>query len=249
MQAISRKFPRAGDLHFGKQCCCLLLPTKFPVLYVPLIGPFLSIFLHLSPSPRSLILSQRRTEAGSIMDASILCRLVLDVALLGGELSTILQNYASLCDSRVDSDLKNLLVHLNSTSHTLNQLGNLLSPTRVAEQQGSLFTNEGLKYVEALTEECSVAFDRVKLIFTSEGTVDSCTYKYWKSPIETDNKGHRVFPIPVLDEAQIFRKIKVTKSWRLFPKLEGPADRLEHLQALLLLVIQVVTVQDLTTKL
>jgi hypothetical protein len=176
---------------------------------------------------------------------SSLCRLVRDVSLFGSELSSILQNYASLCDSRVDPDLRNLLVHLNSTNHTLNQLGKLLSP----EQQSLLFSDEGLKYVEALTEECSVAFDRVRLICTSEGTVDSCTYEYWKSSIGTDSKGHRVFQIPILDEAQVFRKFKATRSWRLFPMLGDPADRLECLQTLLLLVIQVVTVQDLTTKL
>jgi hypothetical protein len=123
-----------------------------------------------------------------------------------------------------------------------------LGPGGVAEQQGLLFSDDGLKYVEVLAEECSVAFDRVKLTFMSDGSCDS-PYKYWKSSIQTNDKGQKFFPIPDLDEAQVFQKIKATKSWRLFPKLGFPAERLEHLQLLLLLVIQVVIVRDLTTKL
>jgi len=175
-------------------------------------------------------------------------RFVSNVALFGCQISQVLHNFASLED-RVGYDFRDILKNLDATIHVLNQLSSLIG---VDQQQSSLFCDEGLKYVETLAEECSIAINAVKVIAGGEG-VNWYSPKYWKSVASVDEKGHKVLVVPELDEVALFEGLKQAKKANgTLSRDSDPADpgsRLEELQLLLLLVVQVVTVRDMTNKL
>jgi len=171
---------------------------------------------------------------------------VRSVAQFGSRISNVLHNYASL-EGSVGHKLSSLIGNLDASIHSLNQLYSLLS---LQELPTSLLNDEGLKYVETLAEECSVAIDKVKWTITGDNRFEA-TYspKYWKSPVSTDEKGQKVLVLSNLDEAALFRDMRNAKGRALDSMLADPTDRLDYLQLLLLLVVQVMTVQDMTKKL
>lgn len=171
---------------------------------------------------------------------------VRSVAQFGSRISNVLHNYSSL-EGAVGHKLSSLIGNLDASIHSLNQLCGLLS---LEELPTSLLNDEGLKYVETLAEECSIAIDRVKWTITGDNRYEAtCSPKYWKSPVSTDEKGQKVLMTSDLDEAALYRDMRNAKGRVLFSKLGDPAERLDYLQLLLLLVVQVMTVQDMTKKL
>jgi len=171
---------------------------------------------------------------------------VRSVAQFGSRVSNVLHNYASL-ELSVGNYLPSLIGNLDASIHSLNQLSSLLS---LDELPTSLLNEEGLKYVETLAEECSIAIDRVKWIITDDNHYGATsTPKYWKSPVSTNEKGQKVLVMSDLDEAALFRDMRNAKGRVLFSMLDDPSERLDYLQLLLLLVVQVMTVQDMTKKL
>jgi hypothetical protein len=172
--------------------------------------------------------------------------LVRSVAQFGSRISNVLHNFASLEDD-FGWRLSSLIGNLDSSIHSLNQLCSLLS---LEELPTSLLNDEGLKYVETLVEECSIAIDRVKWTITGDNRYEaSSSPKYWKSPVSTNEKGQKVLVISDLDEAALVRDMRNAKGRVLLSMLEDPAERFDFLQLLLLLVVQVMTVQDMTKKL
>ena len=171
---------------------------------------------------------------------------VRSVAQFGSRISNVLHNYASL-EGTVGHNLSSLIGNLDASVHSLNQLCSLLS---LEEESTSLLNDEGLKYVETLAEECSIAIDKIKWTITGDNRYeDSSSPKYWKSPVSTEEKGQKVLVLSDLNEAALFRDMRNAKGRVLFSMLGDPAERLDCLQLLLLLVVQVMTVQDMTKKL
>lgn len=169
-----------------------------------------------------------------------------NVAQSGSRVSNVLHNFASL-QGTVGLNLPSLMSNLDALIHFLKQICSLLN---VEEQPAPLLNDEGLRYVEILAEECSVAIDRIKWTITGINRLEaSHSPKYWKSPISTDEKGQKVLVLSGLNEAALFRDMKAGKGRALFSSLAQPAQRLDYLQLLLLLVVQVMNVQDMTTKL
>jgi hypothetical protein len=184
----------------------------------------------------------------SVMEAaaqSSTHQFVADVAHFGGEISHVLHNFASL-KNHLNRNLVGLLGNLNATVHTLNQLASLITRD---EQVTILLNEKGLKYVETLVEETSIAMVRIKVIVT-EGHMTDFVYapQYWKSFVSIDNKGHKKFIEPQIDEATLFRDLDNVRS-RTYHQMEGTTERLEELQLLLLMVVQVMTIRDLTNRL
>lgn len=171
---------------------------------------------------------------------------VRSVAQFGSRISNVLHNYASL-EGAVGQNLSSLIGNLDASIHSLNQLCSILSLEKLPT---SLLNDEGVKYVETLTEECSIAIDRVKWTITGDNRYEaSYSPKYWKSPVSTNEKGQKVLVISDLDEAALFRDMRNAKGRVLYSMLDDPTERLDYLQLLLLLVVQVMTVQDMTKKL
>jgi hypothetical protein len=174
------------------------------------------------------------------------CDLLSGVARFGNRISNVLHEYASL-ETYVHHNVSTLLSSLNATIHSMDQLCNLLS---LQEQPSSLLNDEGLKYIESLAEECSVAISKVKWTITGNNCYEAIySPGYWKSPVSVDGKGQKVLLAPDLDEAALFRDIKNTDRRTLFAALRQPAERLDYLKLLLLLVVQVMTVQKMTNQL
>jgi hypothetical protein len=171
---------------------------------------------------------------------------VKSVAQFGSRISNVLHNFASL-EGSVGHNLSSLIGNLDASIHFLNQICSLLSPE---QQPITLLNGEGLKYVEMLAEECSTAIDKIKWTITGDNRYEATNSpKYWKSPVSTDEKGQKVLVVSGLDEAALFRDMKAAKGRVLVSVLSDPAERLDYLQLLLLLVVQVMTVQDMTKKL
>ncbi len=183
----------------------------------------------------------------SIMDPANLsatCEFVKSVAQFGNRISNVAHNFASLEGT---NKLSSLIGNLDASLHSLNQICSLLSLER---QPITLLTESGLKYVGVLAEESSIAIDKIRWTITDDNRYDSgCSPKYWKSPISIDEKGNKVLVLSDLDEATLFRDMKTAKGRVLYNALADPGGRLEYLQLLLLLVVQVMTVQDMTKKL
>jgi hypothetical protein len=171
---------------------------------------------------------------------------VKTVAQFGSRVSNVLHNFASL-ESSVGHNLSLLVGNLDASIHFLNQICSLLG---LEQQPTTLLNDEGLKYVEMLAEECSIAIDKVRWTITGDNRYKfSYSSKYWQSPASTDEKGQKVLLISDLDEAALFRDLKTAKGRTLLSSLAEPAERLDYLQLLLLLVVQIMTVQDMTKKL
>lgn len=171
---------------------------------------------------------------------------VKSVAQFGSQISNVLHNFASL-EGSVGHRLSSLIGNLDASIHFLNQICNLMS---LEQQPTVLLNNEGLKYVETLAEECSIAIDKIKWTITGDNRYEAnYSPKYWKSSVSADGKGQKVLVVFDLDEAALFRDMKAAMGSVLISVLSDPAERLEYLQLLLLLVVQVMTVQDMTKKL
>jgi hypothetical protein len=174
------------------------------------------------------------------------CDFLSSVARFGNRISQVLHEYASLEDY-VNHTFSALLANLNATIHSLDQLCNLLS---LLQQPGLLLNDEGLKYIETLAEECSVAISKVKWTITGSNCHDAIySPKYWQSPVSVNEKGQKVLLVPDVDGAALFQDMKNAKGRTLFSALREPAQRLDYLQLLLLLVVQVMMVQNMTNKL
>jgi len=168
------------------------------------------------------------------------------VSQFGSRISNILHNFASL-EGSFGHKLSLLIGNLDASIHVLNQICSLLS---LEQQPIILLNDEGLKYVETLAEECSIAIDNIRWTIAGDNRFEAkYSPKYWKSPASTDEKGQKVLVVSDLDEAALFRDIKAAKGRVLYSVLSNPAERLHYLQLLLLLVVQVMTVQDMTKKL
>ncbi len=169
-------------------------------------------------------------------------RFMSSVATFGSEVSQVLHNYASL-ETRLDESICELIGNLDATIQNLNQLCNL------SGFDGPNLNDDALKYVETLTEEASIAIARIKSIIVHDVAYGlNYNPKYWKSLVSTNDKGHKILVNQELDEVALFRKLKNRKP-SMTSELFDPAERLEKLQLLLLLVFQVVTVRDMTNKL
>jgi hypothetical protein len=185
----------------------------------------------------------------NIMDAVTMATtsdFVKSVAQYGSRISNILHNFASL-EGSVGHSLSTLIGNLDASIHFLNQICSQMS---LEQQPNTLLNDEGLKYVQTLAEECSIAIDKIKWMITGDNRYEpSYSPKYWKSPVATDWKGQKVLVLSDVDEAALFRDMKAAKGRTLVSSLSDPAERLDYLQLLLLLVVQVMTVQDMTKKL
>lgn len=178
---------------------------------------------------------------------SKVCSFVRNVAQFGTQISHVLHEYTSL-ENHVNSNVSTLLANLNATIYSLNQSCVLLS---LQEQPRSLLNDEGLKYMETLAEECSVAIGHVMGGIAGNNCNGNLLYspKYWESPVTIDEEGHRMLKVPDLDEVALFRDMKTESGSMLLSALGNGSQRLNRLQLLLLLVVQVMIVQDMTHKL
>lgn len=177
---------------------------------------------------------------------SSVCSFLTSVARHGNQISHILHECAS-SETHLSPKISALLANLNATIHYLDHLCNLLS---LQVQSSALLNDEGLKYIKILAEECSVAICKVAWI-TKDSNCHETIYnpKYWKSPVLGEVNGQILRLTPDLDEAVFFRDIKKGNGGALLSALRGPAHRLDYLQLLLLLVVQVITLQHMTNKL
>lgn len=176
---------------------------------------------------------------------------VCDISLFGSKLSHVLHNFATL-ERHNECYFSEVLGYLDATVHTLNQVGIHVDrevQSRSKDPHDGLFNDDGVKYVEVVAEECSVAIEKFRTIIAGDKDKKPADPKYWKSIVSINENGRKVLAMPHLDEAELFRKFDSINWYRRSLKLEDVADRLKSLQMYLLLVVQILTVRDMAYKL
>lgn len=183
------------------------------------------------------------------MDAeakSSILTFVSDVALFGARISHVFHNYASL-ERRVDRRLQSRLGHLNATVQTLGRLAELI---KGETKESRVLDDQAFKYVETLADECAITMERMNWIITGDRAWRNVHEpRYWKSVAVVNSKGQKELLKPEIDEMAIYQGLKGSKGNGKLGQIGGTSDRFEELQLHLLLVVQVITVHNMTKTL
>lgn len=171
---------------------------------------------------------------------------VNDVALFGARISHVFHNYASL-ERHVDRRLPSRLGHLNAIVQTLSRLAELI---KAETNENCLLDDQAFNYVETLADECAVTIGRMIWVMTGDRAWRNVHAPwYWKSVAIVNSKGQKELRKPEIDELAIYQGLKASKRNGKFGQIGGTSNRFEELQLHLLLVVQVISIHNMTKML
>lgn len=168
------------------------------------------------------------------------------VTSFSSQIQQLCFNFGVLLQSRHRPSVRDLFTGISTAQQSLNQVRKLLDEEILARLKGdgsSLIKDDGLLYVRYLIEEFAAALGRIFEIANTDDDDELALRvvpKYWKSIVTTDTKGHKALTAPVLNETELFDKLRAMKWSRVERALDDVDDRLSDLIALTVLFIQVV---------